>query len=250
LARPTRLSLLIFDLDGTLIDSRADLVAAVNLALAALDRPALPDEQVGGYVGDGAALLMQRALGFAPPPDPARTAPPPVTLAPGDAALAARALELFLEFYAAHKLDRTQLYPGVGDGLRALHAAGARMAVLTNKPVVPSRQIVAHLGIAPLFEAVLGGNSFPQKKPDPVGIHALLERCEVAPQQAVMIGDSGVDVRCGRNAGVWTAGVSYGFAPESLRAQPPDWMADSFPELHRSLLEAVHGRVPRPSMPQ
>jgi phosphoglycolate phosphatase len=239
LARPSRLSLLIFDLDGTLIDSRADLVASVNLALTALGRPALPDDVVGGYVGDGAAVLMQRALGLAPPPHPARTPPPPVALAPEASALAGRALDLFLEFYAAHKLDRTQLYPGVHEGLRALHAAGARLAVLTNKPVVPSRQIVAHLGIAPLFEEVLGGNSFAQKKPDPVGIHALLERCQVAPRQAVMIGDSGVDVRCGRNAGVWTAGVSYGFAPESLRAQPPDWMADSFPQLGRDLLAAM-----------
>lgn len=237
--RPERLALLIFDLDGTLIDSRADLVASVNLALTALGRAPLPEEEVGRYVGDGAAMLMQRALGLAPSPDPQRTPPTPPVLAPPAAELAARALELFLEFYAAHKLDHTRLYPGVEESLHTLHAAGARMAVLTNKPVRPSQEIVARLGIAPLFGAVLGGNSFAQKKPDPVGIHALLEQYGVEPRACVMVGDSAVDVRCGRAAGVWTAGVSYGFAPESLRAQPPDWMADSFPQLGGDLLAAT-----------
>ncbi|MGH9474749.1 MAG: HAD-IA family hydrolase [Terriglobales bacterium] len=252
--------MLIFDLDGTLIDSRADLVHSVNAALEALGRAPLPEETVGHYVGDGAAMLMQRSLGLAPPPDRSRAplaphqprgrgrqklcasvdvtpVPPPLDAA--QTALGARALELFLEYYQLHKLDCTELYPGVGAGLRALAAAGARLAVLTNKPVRPSREIVAHLGIADLFRAVYGGNSFKTKKPDPQGIRVLLEECEAEPRETVMIGDSSVDVLAGRNAGVWTVGVEYGFAPESLRLQPPDWSVPSFAALSQGLLAAM-----------
>lgn len=232
-------ALLIFDLDGTLIDSRADLVFSVNAALGALGRAGLPDDTVGQYVGDGARLLMQRALGLAPPPDRSRAPQPPPELDAAQSALSARALELFLDFYSLHKLDRTVLYPGVAEGLGALAAAGARLAVLTNKPIRPSQEIVAHLGIAGLFFAVYGGNSFTSKKPDPEGIRVLLEESAADPRQAVMIGDSSIDVQAGRNAGVWTAGVEYGFAPESLNLEPPDWCAASFPELSRDLLAAL-----------
>lgn len=232
-------ALLIFDLDGTLIDSRADLVHSVNGALHELGRPPLPEATVGAYVGDGATFLMQRSLGLAPPPDRSRPPQPPPPLSAADAALSARAVELFLVYYAAHKLDCTVLYPGVEPGLRALAAAGARLAVLTNKPVRPSQEIVAHLGIAGLLVAVYGGNSFEQKKPDPVGINTLLRECRAEPRQTVMIGDSAVDVLAGRNAGTWTAGVSYGFAPESLRLQPPDWQARTFAELTAGLLAAM-----------
>ncbi len=212
--------LLIFDLDGTLIDSRADLVQSVNAMLTHLGRPRLPDEVVAAHVGDGAAMLVRRSLG-------PNSAPEAESLG----------LEYFLAYYAEHKLDRTKLYPDVAEGLERLDQAGYRMAVLSNKPVRPSREIVDHLGVAQHFFAVYGGNSFAQKKPDPCGIHALLAESRTTPAQAVMIGDSAVDIRCGRNAGTLTAGVTYGFMPQTLAAEPPDRRCDSFAELTQWLIE-------------
>ena len=221
---PSDLALLILDLDGTLIDSRADLVTSVNAMLRDVGRDELPEERIAAMVGNGAAVLVRRALSIAGP-EP-------------EVELEERALASFLAHYARHKLDATTLYPGVAAGLRQLAEAGFTMAVLTNKPVKPSREIVDHLGIAGYFFAVFGGNSFEYKKPDPVGIRALLASTGVEARAAVMIGDSAVDVRCGRNAGTWTAGLTYGFAPESLRQEPPDWLADSFDALAAELCRA------------
>jgi phosphoglycolate phosphatase len=249
LPRPSSpLALLIFDLDGTLIDSRDDLVLSVNLALGDLRRPPLPEAVVANYVGDGAAVLMQRALGLLPPPGRTRLAPAP-PLEGADAELATRGLALFLEHYAEHKLDRTVLYPGVAEGLDALRAAGFRLAVLTNKPVIPSRAILAGLGVDDRFLAIYGGNSFARKKPDPVGIHTLLRESGVEPRRAAMIGDSAVDVLTGRAAGAWTWGVTYGFAPATLELEPPDGIAASFPELCAQLLPLTDA-APLPARPQ
>ena len=206
---------------------------SVNATLAHLGRQPLPEEVVAGYVGDGAALLVQRALGLVPD----RSLAPPSPQPPEEQALAARALEYFLAYYAEHKLDATTLYPGVAEGLAALDAVGLPMAVLSNKPVRPSQQILAGLGVAERFGAVYGGNSFAQKKPDPIGLETLLRENRVKPRAAAMIGDSAVDVRTGRNAGTWTWGVTYGFAPATLQLEPPDWMADSFAELTQQLLK-------------
>ena len=245
-AAPSRLALLIFDLDGTLIDSRDDLVLSVNLALAGLGRPPLPEAVVANYVGDGAPVLMQRALGLLPPPDRNRRPEAPPPLAEAEAELAERGLAAFLAHYATHLLDRTALYPGVAEGLRELRAAGFRLAVLTNKPVRPSRAILAGLGVDGLFFSIYGGNSFARKKPDPVGVETLLGECGVDPRRAAMIGDSSVDVLTGRAAGAWTWGVTYGFAPATLALDPPDATAASFPELCAQLLplaESAAGRV-------
>ncbi len=115
------------------------------------------------------------------------------------------------------------------------------MAVLTNKPVVPSRAIVDALGLAPFFTQVYGGNSFATKKPDPEGARKLLEESGVRPSETVIVGDSYVDVETGRNAGLWTVGVTYGFAPHTLKTTPPDVLVDTPEELmkvfHRSSLE-------------
>jgi len=218
---------LIFDLDGTLIDSRADLVQSVNAMLSHLGRPTLPDEVVAAHVGDGAAMLVRRSLGADSTPEEEATG-----------------LEYFLAYYADHKLDRTTLYPDVAEGLDRLDQAGYRMAVLTNKPVRPSREIVDHLGVARHFFAVYGGNSFAQKKPDPCGIHAILAESGTAAGEAVMIGDSAIDIRCGRNAGTLTAGVTYGFMPQTLAAERPDRSCDSFAELTEWLLNRhVDGKL-------
>jgi phosphoglycolate phosphatase len=203
---------LIFDLDGTLIDSKLDLAHAVNAMLENEGRAPLPHETVYSYVGNGAPTLVRRALGEG------------VTDAEADGALA-----FFLAYYREHMLDNTVPYPGVRDGLASLEKHP--MAVLTNKPVVFSKAILEGLGLARYFRFVYGGNSFAAKKPDPMGVEVLLRDFAAAPREAMMIGDSDVDVRTARNAGIWACGVSYGLGTEGMRAHPPDLMLDSLTEL-------------------
>jgi phosphoglycolate phosphatase len=203
---------LIFDLDGTLIDSKLDLVLAVNATLEHLGRAPLAHETIYGYVGDGAPLLVRRALGEG------------VTDREADEGLA-----YFLSYYRAHMLDNTAAYPGVREGLELLK--NRAMAVLTNKPVRFSQEILDGLSLARYFQYVYGGNSFATKKPDPLGANTLLRDLAAAPQEAMMVGDSDVDVRTARNAGMWACGVSYGLGAEGMRAHPPDLMLDSLVEL-------------------
>jgi phosphoglycolate phosphatase len=215
---PATIKLLIFDLDGTLIDSRLDLIHSVNAMLRHLGRPELPGDVIATYVGDGAPMLVRRALGD-----------------PDDEGSVQRALEYFLAYYREHKLDHTHVYPGIHEALvRIRQGTNGRprtMAVLSNKPVNPSRAIVEALGMKDFFAQVYGGNSFPTKKPDPLGAQKLLEELGCNPREAVMIGDSSNDVLTGRNAGLWTVGVTYGFAPHTLDLTPPDVRVDSAPEL-------------------
>ena len=210
--------LVIFDLDGTLIDSRLDLVHSVNAALRHIGRPELPDDVIASYVGDGAPILIQRALG-------AEAA---------DEALVRKGLEFFLSYYREHKLDHTTVYPGIPEALAAIQTSNRvrrQMAVLTNKPVNPSRAIVDALGLGQYFSPVYGGNSFVTKKPDPEGARKLLAETGVAPEQAAIVGDSHVDVRTGRNAGLWTVGVTYGFARVTLENEQADVLVDSAQEV-------------------
>jgi phosphoglycolate phosphatase len=210
---PRVIKLLIFDLDGTLIDSRLDLIHSVNAMLRHFKRAELPGDVVASYVGDGAPMLVRRALGD-----------------PKDEAFLKEALEYFLGYYRVHKLDFTHVYDGIREmlvSLKRMNGSGRRMAVLSNKPVNPSRAIVEALGMAEFFIHVYGGNSFPTKKPDPQGARALLKETHTNPEQALMIGDSSIDVLTGRAAGIWTCGVTYGFAPQSLSLAPPDVMVDS-----------------------
>jgi len=212
-----QIKLLIFDLDGTLIDSRQDLVNSVNAALRSLEREELPSDEIAAMVGDGAPTLVRRALGDTV-----------------DEALVRKGLEYFLSYYREHKLDHTRLYDGIPQALESLQGAnGSRrvMSVLTNKPVNPSRAIVQALGIAERFVSVYGGNSFETKKPDPLGINTILAETGVRPEEAVMIGDSAVDILTGRAAGTWTCGVTYGFAPHTLVETPGDITFDSPREL-------------------
>ncbi|HEY1678163.1 MAG TPA: HAD-IA family hydrolase [Candidatus Sulfotelmatobacter sp.] len=216
---PKSIQLVIFDLDGTLIDSRLDLVHSVNAALRHIGREPLPDEVIASYVGDGAPVLIQRALGGEKV----------------DETIIRKGLEFFLSYYREHKLDHTTVYNGIPAALTTIQQSGngsvRRMAVLSNKPVNPSRAIVEALGLGTFFSQVYGGNSFATKKPDPEGARKLLEENGVPPERAVIVGDSHVDIETGRNAGLWTLGVTYGFAPHSLADCPGDVMVDNPGEL-------------------
>ncbi|MGA8310846.1 MAG: HAD-IA family hydrolase [Terriglobales bacterium] len=227
---PHSIKLLIFDLDGTLIDSRLDLVHSVNAMLRHFGRPELPGEVVASYVGDGAPVLVRRALGD-----------------PKDEKFLKEALDYFLAYYRVHKLDHTHVYDGIRESLaaiRGLNGVARKMAVLSNKPVHPSRAIVEALGLGQFFLHVYGGNSFPTKKPDPEGARSLLKETKTRPQEAAIIGDSSVDVLTGRNAGIWTCGVTYGFAPHTLCEAPPDVVVDKPCDL-AELFDAAGGHTPR-----
>ena len=216
---PRKIQLVIFDLDGTLIDSRLDLVHSVNAAIRHIGRPELPDHVIASYVGDGAPILIQRALGGEQV----------------DEAVIRKGLEYFLSYYREHKLDHTTLYPGITDALAAIQNSAnghpRKLAVLTNKPVNPSRAIVDALRLGPFFMQVYGGNSFATKKPDPEGARKLLAETGIAPEHAVIVGDSHTDIETGHNAGLWTIGVTYGFAPQTLADVSPDVMVDHPREL-------------------
>jgi phosphoglycolate phosphatase len=201
--------LLIFDLDGTLIDSRLDLAGAVNATRRHMGMELLSNERVYSYVGNGAPVLVRRAMGEQ-----------------ATEAEVQEALEFFLEYYREHPLDHTVLYPGVAESLERLRAAGRRMAVLTNKPVNISRAIIDGLGAAGYFFRVYGGNSFEFKKPHPIGVEALMREAGVDRAATMVVGDSSVDVLTARNAGVACCGVTYGFQPESLADPAPELLVD------------------------
>jgi phosphoglycolate phosphatase len=230
-----RLKLLVFDLDGTLIDSAQDLCNSVNATLIRFGRAPLEDAIVAGMIGDGALMLVRRAFtkaDGAPVSHPGDDDLSPGT--PVDEDLLGKAHAWFLDYYREHKLDFTYAYQGVLEALAALRAlhdqpccTSRAMAVLTNKPVRPAREICAALGLAPYFMGIYGGNSFSTKKPDPEGLLALMAEAGAKPEETVMIGDSKVDVLTARNAGAWSIGCTFGLAPETLTTTQPDVLVDS-----------------------
>lgn len=229
-----KLKLLIFDLDGTLVDSELDLAHSINAMLRHYGRPELPVEVIGSYIGDGAPMLVRRALGD-----------------PQDDKYVHDALFYFMKYYREHKLDNTYAYQGVHGALTAIQqqANGMKMAVLTNKPIGPSQGIIEGLGMSKYFVQVYGGNSFETKKPDPLGALKLLEETGTRADEAVMIGDSSNDVLTARNAGMWCLGVTYGFAPETLTKHPPDVLIDQPLELVTALglsaeMQGSKGEIP------
>jgi phosphoglycolate phosphatase len=209
-----RVDLVVFDLDGTLIDSAGDLAASVNAALRRLspETPPVPIETVRTFIGDGAAMLVSRTLATA-----------------GLNVSQDAALPVFLDCYRARLLDTTVLYPGVVEALDALR--DRTLAVLTNKPGDMSRRILEGLGVAGRFALIWGAGDVPAKKPDPAGLRMLLDEAGIPPAAAAMVGDSAIDVRTGRAAGVLTVGVTYGLDPASLHGAPPDVLIDDLREL-------------------
>lgn len=206
------LRLIAFDLDGTLIDSRADLVAAVNATLTHLGRHPLPDAVIASYIGDGVHMLVRRALGD-----------------PEHEDIVTEAVTFFLGYYRIHKLDHTYVYEGALEAIAAIARAlpQSRLAILTNKPIRLSEEICTALQLAPHCFRIYGGNSFETKKPDPLGLETLMREAGATPEQTLMIGDSDVDVLTARNAGASVIGCRFGLAPHSLADAPPDCLVDT-----------------------
>lgn len=215
---------LIFDLDGTLIDSKMDLIHAVNAMLVEMGRERLAAEVISGYIGHGAPVLVARALGARAPE--------------GECA---HALQFFLKYYEEHKLDNTCAYPGVEETLAGLWRRQLPMAVLTNKPVRISVRILEALGLAKYFRSIYGGNSFETKKPDPLGANTILREMGVAAREAAIVGDSEVDVQTARNAGTAAIAVNFGFGVHDRKSYPADAYIDRFPDLSALL---VNGTAP------
>jgi len=213
-------TLYVFDLDGTLVDSRQDIVSSVNATLRRFDYPEKPAPVIASYVGHGAPQLIRRAFGEAAPDD-----------------VVARGFEFFVEHYGAHMLDETRPYPGVEEGLAAIAGEGQPMAVLSNKPGALSVAMIDGLGWSRYFFRVYGADSLDERKPHPLGIQLLMEEAGVGPATTVMVGDSAVDVQTARNAGVTACGVSYGLQPESFASWPPDFVVDTLTALPSALSE-------------
>ena len=197
----------VFDLDGTLVDSRADLAAAVNHVLRSFDLTALPVDVVAGYVGEGARILVQRALG-------------------AHAELLDVGLRRFMDYYGAHLLDHTQAYPAIPEMLAALAARGVVLSVLSNKPEAMSRAILEGLGLAAQFAAILGGDSLPARKPDPAGLEVLRARTATPLDRLLVVGDSLIDLHTAAAGGVAFCGVTWGFGAAALRSAAPHWLIE------------------------
>ncbi len=213
-AHGDKILLIIFDLDGTLIDSSVDLAASMNATREYFALTPLDPNLIFSYVGNGAPMLIRRSM-------------------PADASEEQlnAALAFFLKFYHAHALEHTRLYPGVREVIEQLSANGHKLAVLTNKPVRISFDIVGALRLQEHFVRVYGGDSFPHKKPNPVGILQLMQDIGADSDQTVMVGDSAVDVQTARNAGVRACGVLWGFQPESFDVERPDMVISEPREL-------------------
>jgi phosphoglycolate phosphatase len=205
---------LIFDLDGTLVDTKEDLAAATNHMLAVLGLPQLALSQVASFVGNGARVLVEKALG------------------PDHAHLADRGFEVFMRYYSAHLLDHTRLYEGLESLLSDAYRHGAVLSILTNKPETPSRAILAGLSLDSLFMDVVGGDTLPVKKPSPQGVLYLQRQTGVALQDTLIIGDSRVDYDTGVAAAVAVCGVTWGFGASDFATLTPHFLVDTTEQLH------------------
>lgn len=206
--------LYVFDLDGTLIDSKLDLALSVNVTRKEFGLDPLAHDAIFSHIGGGARTLIHRSLD-------------------GNATeqTVDRALEFFIYYYHDHALDHTAPYPGVRAGLERLSSDDRPLVILTNKPVRISRHILGKLKLDGFFRGVYGGNSFETKKPDPLGLQTILREYGAAPEETLMVGDSPTDIETARNAGTWACGVTYGIQSHELDDAPPDFTVDSLTDL-------------------
>jgi phosphoglycolate phosphatase len=212
---------IIFDLDGTLINSAPDLSLAVNHMLQTLNRDTFSDDIIHGWVGNGAQILVQRALSGQSEIDENL-----------DTALSAEALNIFLTFYAKNLCISTVAYPHVPVTLKILKEKGYRLAIATNKPFAFVAPILEGLELDGLFELILGGDSLPQKKPDPAPLLHVCESLGVTVEACVMVGDSKNDILAANACGMQSVGVTYGYNyGEDIGIYDPDRVIDDFGEL-------------------
>lgn len=215
------IKLIAFDLDGTLLDSVPDLAVAADQATRAVGFPGVTELQARDYVGNGADILIGRALSQS------------LTINPElSDELRAQARELFDDFYqqTGHKLSH--LYPTVKETLKELHQAGFTLALVTNKPSKFVPDVLQQHGIADYFVDVLGGDSFPEKKPNPIALNWLMEKHQIQPTEMLMVGDSKNDILAAKNAGCASFGLTYGYNHgEPIAASEPDFVADSLAQL-------------------
>ena len=222
-APDSRTDTLVFDLDGTLVDSLADLAAALNRLLAAENRPVLAEPAVRRMVGDGVAKLVARGLeatGGAPEGTALDTL-----------------VERFKTDYEPRAAELTRAYPGAAEALASLKAAGWRLAVCTNKPQAATLHILEATGLLPYFQAVGGGDRFPFRKPDPRHLTATVAEAGSVPARAVMIGDGPQDLAAARDASMRAVAALYGYG--GLQAKPGLPCIASFDELPGALAEAM-----------
>lgn len=214
---PSPIEAVVFDLDGTLIDSFPDIRAACNHTLERLGRPALTDPVIRSFVGRGSRRLVASALGVTPEDD-----------------LVNEALAIFLDYYEAHPLDHTEPRPGA---LELLELLGTRsMAICTNKPARITARVVEALGWKTRFGAVIAGGDAPALKPDPRPVELACEKIGVSPHQSIMVGDGAEDVLAARAAGAFSVAVLGGFPREELvRGAEPDWLVADLFELQARL---------------
>lgn len=222
----TAIRAIVFDLDGTLIDSAGELRAALNGALGRLGRRPLSHREVTAMIGDGIVRLTERALA--------------ATGAPLTDEALDQAVEAVRETYAA--MPPSTLYDGARETLAGLADRGVVLALCTNKPIDATRQVLGQLGLADWFQAVAGGDSYPARKPDPMPVRGLLAQLGVAPNAAALVGDSGNDINAGRAAGLTTIAVTYGYSQIPPRELGADLMVDSLTDV----IPALDGRLPRP----
>jgi len=213
--------LICFDLDGTLVDSVPDLAAAVNCMLSDLNRPHFSEDEVRGWVGNGAPVLVQRALSGS------------VNIAADlDMALYNDAIALFLKHYSANVYNHSVLYPNVKETLTALKAAGFKLAIVTNKPMVQTTPVLELAGISEFFEVVLGGDSLAEKKPNPLPLLHCLEHYQLTAADALMVGDSKNDIIAAQAANFTSFGLTYGYNYGiPISDSNPDFVADDISEL-------------------
>jgi len=220
--------LIAFDLDGTIVDSSRDLADSVNDVLAGYGAAPLSHAAITRMVGDGARVLVGRALAAAGVPEPPD------------------AMSRFLEIYDTRLLNHTRLYDGIVDVVRAAREH-ARVALLTNKPLGPSERVLEGLGITDLFDDVIGGDGPFPRKPDPAALVALIERADATPVRALMIGDSRIDYETARGASARCCLVEYGFSSHSFEGLSAGdaWIVPDVPRLAEAIARFVAERSPR-----
>jgi phosphoglycolate phosphatase len=216
---------ILFDLDGTLIDSAPDLALAINHMLTSLNRPTFSDDTIRSWVGNGAEFLVKRGLSGSSEIDEHL-----------DSNLFKKALQIFLNFYKENLCVDTKLYPNVGASLKIIKAQGYRLVIVTNKPIDFVAPILTGLALDGLFETVLGGDSLPKRKPDPLPLLHICQQFAVSVEQCLMVGDSKNDILAAKAANMESIGLSYGYNyGEDIGLHKPEAVFDDFSDIVATL---------------